>query len=121
MQRGIIVGGESNIAGAVKCLLVDVFEATWDIYTDVSDINNDDLNLAQIIVFNFLEEDDSLNKLLTALRYIPTSKLVVFGYVNERVFIKQLSEIGVQHYLPFNSSRLEVTQVINQILGVKIS
>ena len=119
MQRGIIVGAETNIAGAIKHLLEDVLDATWEVCSDVSDINNEALQSSSIVVFNFLEEDDSLNKLLTALRLIPSNKLVVFGYVDEVVFVKELHKIGVQHYLPFNSTRLEVAQVINQVLATK--
>jgi hypothetical protein len=116
MQRGIIIGAETNIAGAVKHLLEDVVEANWEIHTDVININSEVLQSASIIVFNFLEEDDSLNKLLVALRLIPSNKLVVFGYVDEDVFVGELHKVGVQHYLPFNSSRSEVSQTVNRIL-----
>jgi len=119
MQRGIIIGAESNIASAVRHLLEDVIEIDWEVCSEVSGVNNEVFQSASMVVFNFLEEDDSLNKLLAALRIVPSSKLVVFGYVDEEIFIKELCKIGVQYYLPFNSSRLEVGQAINQVLATK--
>ncbi len=119
MHRGIVVSAESNITGAVKYLLEDVFEATWEVCSGVSDVNDDVLQSSSLVVFNLLEEDDSLNKLMIALQFIPSHKLIVFGYVNEHIFIEELHKIGVQYYLPFNSSRSEVSQVINKVLTIK--
>ena len=120
MQRGIIVGAESNIASAVRHLLDDVLDVTWDVYADVSDVNSEVLRTSKIVVFNFLEEDDSLNKLLSVLRLIPSNRLVVFGYVDETIFIDELHKIGVKHYLPFNSPRSNVSEVVSRVVSDKV-